>query len=185
MKDTDQKTGQQEATLEILKTIGSGLQSVYAYHYPSQEVDSGPYPIKIGSTKKDVQGRILETQSAMQEKPVIDLIILCDDAAFTERYIHSVLACRRMNNSFGREWFTTTPYEVEMCYNDIDDVSSMNVGQQIRYFRHRHGYSQTRLASMSGLRQATISQIENNSDSASVKTLRAISRAMGTIIIIS
>ncbi len=55
----------------------------------------------------------------------------------------------------------------------------MNVGEQIRLFRHKRGMTQTQLSIKSGLPQTTISNLEAQGTDPTGKTLRKLAQALG------
>jgi HTH-type transcriptional regulator/antitoxin HipB len=126
--------------------------------------------------KNNPTKRILSSQSAMQERPVIALLMRGPDYANMERELHSRLSGCRME-TFGREWFKTTPEEIEKIWVLLQKVDDLSVGSQIRHFRRKLGLSQTELAKRANVRQATISNIERNED-ASLSTLLEIAREL-------
>lgn len=164
--------------IHIERIVGEGRQSVYAYHYPSQYKHCGDYPIKIGAAKKDPIARILRSQSAMQERPSVDLIIKCHDAQYLEQAIHNSLKDKRLVGSFGDEWFVTNRDDVLCAWLKYISPDETDVGAQLRYYRRAIGLSQEQLADFADVRQATISKIEKTGD-ATISLVNRIANEIG------
>jgi hypothetical protein len=114
----------------VVQTIGEGKGVVYLYYYPShkERAKSKKSPVwecKIGKTDGDPYERVREQtdkKTGLPEEPQIALIIKTDDPLAIEQAIHSVLKARgRLKDAPGKEWFTTSPNEVEHIYNKILD----------------------------------------------------------------
>lgn len=165
--------------MHIEKVVGVGDQAVYAYHYPSQYVHCGDYPLKIGSARNNPVARILETQAAMQECPVVDLIIHCTDCVLLERGIHAALKHKRMGESFGREWFRTEPSEVLTAWLTFAAPENLPIGQQIRHYRHLNRMTQHELAASADVRQATVSDVECGNEGAAIRTISRMATELG------
>lgn len=88
--------------------------SVYWYTFPAYRSDSAPYPIKIGRGENP-EARIRMQVTAMPEQPIVLGKYEHCDSTTLERAIHNILALRgkRKTDSPGREWFVTTPEEIE------------------------------------------------------------------------
>lgn len=141
------------------RTIGSGSESVYVYYFPSQEADSS-WPCKIGRAKGDPIKRIRMQQASMQEQPIVALVIKTNDSGALESLIHSSL---KKASSFGREWFVTSPTEVEQIF-DGQLSPLVSVGLRIRSLRRSRCLTQKDLADRAGLLPKSISSIENDGE---------------------
>ena len=101
-----------------MKVLGHGDQAIYVYHYEAYE-DSNDmyyYPCKIGMSTTNVLDRIhSQVKTSHPEKPIIDLIVLCENARKLESAIHAILKLydREINDATGVEWFNTTGDEVK------------------------------------------------------------------------
>jgi len=157
--------------MHVEKQIGKGQEAVYAFHYPSQTKRFGPYLLKIGMSRGDPVKRILSLKSAMQEEPVVDLIIWCDDATTLERAIHNKLKEHRRGRT---EWFMTTPEDIETAWIWFNQFDDLPLGEQIRTLRRQKGMTQQQLANLARVRQATISKVENGNGEIQLSTLEAI-----------
>ena len=145
--------------MEVLKEIGSGGEAVYVYYFPrDKQAGRERWPHKIGRAKNDPKERIRVQQASMQEEPIIALLVHCDDSIFTEAYLHAAFADQKLD-SFGREWFEVNATEIENALPG--KLSDLQLSHQVRAIRRARGLSQTELAERVGLRQATISAIEN------------------------
>lgn len=138
---------------------GTGKESVYVYYFPSTATNKNKWPCKIGRAKNGVKKRLSGQKAGMLEPPVIGLIIHTDDCLRDEMIIHTLMRKDKIENSFGNEWYETTPRGVLNTYIDADEM--LTLGQQIRIARRRQGMSQSELGKAAGLRQETISNIEN------------------------
>ena len=108
------------------KIIGSGKQSVYLYYYPayrrlaelqSEEV----WACKIGRARNDPISRISsQTRTALPEYPKVGLIIKTDEFTLMETTIQNILKLqgKHIQDAPGREWFLTSPSEVETVYEN-------------------------------------------------------------------
>jgi len=112
--------------LEPEKIIGSGKQSVYLYYYPAyrrlaelrgEEV----WTCKIGKARNDPLIRISsQTRTALPEYPTVGLIIKTNEFTLMETTIQNILKLqgKHMLDAPGREWFLTSPSEVETGYEN-------------------------------------------------------------------
>ena len=168
--------------LEILKTVGSGKESVYIYYFPSS-VKGDVWPCKIGRTRGSVMYRVLVQQASMLEKPIIGAVIKTASSRSLESYLHVKLKSDRLK-AFGSEWFLTTPEKVIELSKFADDVSTLSVGEIIRLTRLQKGITQSQLSKLTGIRQETISLIETGSN-VSLKTVEKICASIGKRITLS
>ena len=110
--------------LEPEKIIGSGKQSVYLYYYPAYRrlaelQDEEVWACKIGKAKNDPLIRISsQTRTALPEYPTVGLIIKTNEFTLMETTIQNILKLqgKHIRNAPGREWFLTSPSEVEKVY---------------------------------------------------------------------
>ena len=112
--------------LEPEKIIGSGKQSVYLYYYPAyrrlaelrgEEI----WACKIGKARNDPLIRISsQTRTALPEYPTVGLIIKTNEFTLMETTIQNILKLqgKHMLDAPGREWFLTSPSEVETVYEN-------------------------------------------------------------------
>ena len=113
------------------RTIGSGQGSVYLYYYPqyrerAESKDEKVWACKIGMTMhSEADGRIKEQATGLPENPKMGLHIKTDKHRQIERIIHDILKVRgkHIEEAPGREWFLTSPSEVEDIYNFIRESS--------------------------------------------------------------
>lgn len=109
--------------------IGSGNASVYVYYYDSYRElaiikGSRSWECKIGRTDVDPIGRIVgQAGTCYPELPHIALIIYCDDSSLLEKALHNILKLKNrwLENSPGKEWYITSPNEIEEIYKSIVD----------------------------------------------------------------
>ena len=117
--------------LDPEKAIGSGKSSVYLYYYPqyresSESKGEKVWECKIGRTiHGEADGRIRGQATGLPESPKIGLHIKTDKEVKIERIIHDILEVRgkHIEEAPGREWFLTSPSEVEEIYNFIGESS--------------------------------------------------------------
>lgn len=147
-------------------SIGSGAECVYLFYYAPDRLKAEAearhrWPCKIGGTR-DLRTRLLSLQAAMLHPPQLDLVVRTDHARSLESAIHHALADRKVD-SYGDEWFYTNPDEIELLAKSLNltIVTLDNLGHVLRYHRVRRDLTQTKLGSLTGLRQATISIAEN------------------------
>lgn len=113
--------------LEPEKIIGSGKQSVYLYYYPAYRhlaelQDEEAWACKIGKAKNDPLIRISsQTRTALPEYPAVGLIIKTDEFTLMETTIQNILKLqgKHKQDAPGREWFITSPSEIEQVYENI------------------------------------------------------------------
>lgn len=146
--------------INVLMEHGKGKEYIYVYYYPSQFKDYGNFPCKIGKSTIDPIKRILANQSAMQEKPIVGLLIRTDNCHRDERILHTILRDDKLETFFGNEWFQTNPKGVLNVYKNMLD--ELTLGMQLRIARLEEDMTQEYLAECAGLRQATISSAEND-----------------------
>lgn len=109
------------------KEIGHGSKAVYVYFYDSYKDLSvlkgqSAWQCKIGRTDVDPIGRIYsQAGTCYPELPHIALIIHCEDSSLLEKTIHYILKLRDrwLSDSPGKEWFFTSPHEIEEIYESI------------------------------------------------------------------
>ena len=126
--------------LEAERIIGSGNGSVYLYYYPQyQEMAESKgeqvWACKIGKTiHSEADGRIRAQATGLPESPMIGLHIKTDKEKKIERIIHDILKVRgkHIADAPGREWFVTSPSEVEEIYNSIGESSRESVSSTLR-----------------------------------------------------
>ena len=117
------------APFESEKTIGSGRQSVYCYYYQwdrdsAKSQDQSVWKCKIGKAERPLQERLRE-QATDPEKFKLGLHIKTDRPKKIEDIIHADLKKRgkHIDESLRKEWFLTSPSEVEEIYNFIGESS--------------------------------------------------------------
>lgn len=117
------------------KTLGKGSQEVYLFYYrayrenaflkkinPVWRVDYGKvlWRCKIGETHdQDTETRVKQQSGVPPEQPIIALKMKTNDSKKLETVIHEILKYwgRQAENAPGREWFLTSPQEVESIYD--------------------------------------------------------------------
>ena len=104
---------------DVPSEIGSGESAVYLYYLPlyrevEQSKGESVWPCKIGSTRHD-PGRRARLQTSAPEEPQLSLTIRTDAPSDMEKAIHAILTVRgrHIKHAQGREWFRTSPREVE------------------------------------------------------------------------
>ena len=120
----DENVNSEETDLEPERTIGSGESSVYLYYYPAYqrlaELESKKvWPCKIGKTTRNAISRITsQTRTALPEYPKVGLIIKTDELRLMETTIQNILKLqgKQKKDAPGKEWFVTSPNEVEQVY---------------------------------------------------------------------
>ena len=145
--------------MKPVNEIGQGKEFVYLYYFKEDKSPSDRFPCKIGKAKNDYHKRIKNQQASMKQEPIIGLLIRTDNSSRDERLIHTLLNDYKLD-TFGSEWFNTTPEEVMSLYNGA--IKSLSLGLQIKELRLKSNLTQTQFAEKTGLRQATVSDIEND-----------------------
>lgn len=123
----DDSVDSEPDNLEPEKIIGSGKQSVYLYYYPAYRrlaelQDEEVWASKIGKAKNDPLIRISsQTRTALPEYPTVGLIIKTNEFTLMETTIQNILKLHKkhIQNAPGREWFLTSPSEVERVYESV------------------------------------------------------------------
>ncbi len=113
--------------LEPEKIIGSGKQSVYLYYYPAYQrlaelQDKAVWACKVGRSRSGAISRIgSQTRTALPEFPKVGLLIKTDESNLMEKTIQNILRLqgRHKQDAPGKEWFITSPSEVERVYESI------------------------------------------------------------------
>ena len=125
--------------LDPERTIGSGNSSVYLYYYPQYRENAESkgeqvWACKIGKTiHNEADGRIRSQATGLPERPMIGLHIKTDRPKKIEDIIHDILKVRgkHIEEAPGREWFLTSPSEVEEIYNFIGEISRKNASSTL------------------------------------------------------
>ena len=113
------------------RIIGPGKGSVYLYYYPQYQESAESkgekiWACKIGRTiHGEADTRITPQATGLPESPKIGLHIKTDNYVKIEGIIHDILKVRgkHIEEAPGREWFLTSPSEVEEIYNFIGESS--------------------------------------------------------------
>jgi len=107
------------------KTIGSGGKSVYLYYYQwdrdsAKSKGESVWECKIGKAERPLQERLRE-QATDPEKFRLGLHVQTDRPKKIEDIIHDELKKRgkHRGESLRKEWFLTSPSEVEKIYKSI------------------------------------------------------------------
>ena len=122
----DDSVDSEPDNLEPEKIIGSGKQSVYLYYYPAYQrlaefQDEEVWACKIGKAGNDPLIRInSQTRTALPEYPTVGLIIKTNELALMKKTIQNILKLQGKHKADapGREWFITSPSEVEQIYKN-------------------------------------------------------------------
>ena len=114
-------------SFESESTIGSGRNSVYLYYYQwdqerAKSKGQSVWECKIGKTERPLQERLRE-QATDPENFKLGLHIKTDRPKDIEDIIHDDLKKRgrHRGESLRKEWFLTSPSEVEEIYNFIGE----------------------------------------------------------------
>lgn len=117
----------EEISYSVDKELGSGEKSVYVYYYDSYKNlaelnKKNAWECKVGRTDVDPIARVIgQAGTCYPELPHVALIIYCDDSSLLEKTLHDILKLRGkwLSESPGREWFLTSPEEIEEIYKSI------------------------------------------------------------------
>lgn len=117
----------ENVTEDKSKEIGVGEETVYVYYYPIYKKyallnNQTEWQCKVGMTTKNIWDRIYsQAATCFPEEPFIALIIKCDDARAVETLLHKILKNKNkwIESAPGKEWFLTSPDEIENIYNAI------------------------------------------------------------------
>lgn len=109
------------------KEIGEGAKAVYVYYYDGYKElaalkEKEVWECKIGRTDVDPIGRIFsQAGTCYPELPHLALIIHCEDSSILEKALHNILRIKKrwISNAPGKEWFYTSPEEIESIYHSI------------------------------------------------------------------
>ncbi len=116
-EDIQQEMEETELDAEEDEEIAESDGWIYAFSFPVLVKDSAAFPIKIGMTSKDVDGRVAYQckGSATFEKPVVLGRWSVKRVGAVESAIHATLKSRGKwrENVPGTEWFDTTLTEIE------------------------------------------------------------------------
>lgn len=170
-----------EMVMQVVKDVGTGSGGVYVYYFPSQR-DGASWPCKVGRGNNPV-GRIRSQQAGMQEEPVVALIFRTDFAHQVESFLHTSLANKKLA-TFGREWFETTPDEVENLLNMFTPVDEIirekeDLGSAIRRQRALLGMTQADVKDKTGIHQGTLSDVERSEGNSTLQTYLRILSELG------
>jgi hypothetical protein len=112
---------------EARREIGDGAESVYVYYLPrdrqyAELAGASRWRCKIGRTVGLAEARIRgQAGTALSERPRIDLVIHTQDGRVLEDAVHAILTLkgRLLGEAPGKEWFLTSPGEVESMYESL------------------------------------------------------------------
>ncbi len=121
------QNNQKQLLISSDKNIGTGKNAIYVYYYDSykklSELQGKEFwECKIGRTDINPISRIIgQASTSYPELPHIALIIYCDNSGLLERTIHDILKIKQrwLSNSPGKEWFFTSPEEIEQIYYSV------------------------------------------------------------------
>ncbi|MBQ3755905.1 MAG: GIY-YIG nuclease family protein [Oscillospiraceae bacterium] len=121
------KPKKEQSSFQADKEIGSGSSSIYVYYYDRYKElailkGNSEWECKIGRTDVEPIGRVLnQAGTCYPELPHIALIIYCDNSSLLETTIHSILKMKQkwIPSAPGKEWFNTSPEEIEQLYYSI------------------------------------------------------------------
>ena len=189
------------------RTLGSGSECVYLYYFENDRELAraerrDQWECKIGYTRRRLEKRLLEQglSTTLARYPVVALEILIDNAQVLETRIHRALRDQRISHGAGNEWYMTNPDEVEAIYLrllpsmeklaavldtffvtdeafEVDSPETM--GNALRAIRAGLATTQGETGKLAGIRQASISRIENGSDGTRLDTLLRLLRSYG------
>ena len=163
--------------------VGDGEQSLYVYYYENdkklaQATGKASWECKIGYTTSSIDKRIYEqdVETARHTYPTIGLVVKTRFAHLLEIHIHRELKKRgkKIENSPGFEWFSTSPEEVFGIYESIKDslegtflsseMEYIDSGQQLGYvlrnIRTNQNLTQINVQEMTGITQAMVARAE-------------------------
>lgn len=195
------------------RIIGSGTGCVYLYYYENDKTlalsqGSKHWECKIGYTTKSILKRFFEqgVTASIHRHPVIALEIRTNIPQVLETRIHREMKDQKITDSAGNEWYKTNPEEVEKIYeNLLPSISAMentigsfaytstaiqidspeSLGSALRKLRLHIGDSQGEIGKQAGMRQGTISKVENGSGGTRIDTIFELLHAFGYSIIIA
>lgn len=103
--------------------IGQGSEIVYVYYYPAYKQlalyeGQDYWYCKVGRTSRNLFDRIYAQSTGLPEKPIVALVINCDNSTAVESVIHKILTLngREVTDAPGKEWYLTSPEEVKTLY---------------------------------------------------------------------
>lgn len=120
-------TNRNEISYSADKEIGEGNNAVYVYYYDGYKElallqGKEIWQCKIGRTDVDPIGRIFsQAGTCYPELPHLALIINCEDSSTLEKALHNILKIKKrwISNAPGKEWYYSSPEEIETLYNTI------------------------------------------------------------------
>ena len=109
------------------KVLGSGSGAVYVYYFDIYRKLANlegevSWPCKVGMTDRDAISRVIsQAGTAYPELPHVALVLKTDTPRELEAALHAALKFkkRHMADAPGKEWFQTTPEEVEGLYEGL------------------------------------------------------------------
>ena len=115
------------AVLDIGKTIGNGGGYVYVYYYPlcreyAELHNKSVWACKVGETTNSPVDRVhSQLNESTFQYPVIGLTIRTNNRLTLEDSIHNILKLhgKELKSAHGKEWFMTSPSEVDRIYKGI------------------------------------------------------------------
>ncbi len=196
----------------VEKTIGVGAHIVYVYYYENDKAlalanGRDRWECKIGFTRRQLDKRLIEQgiSASLARHPIVPLQILSDHAHVLETRIHRKLSAYKVPHGIGDEWYLTNPDEVEKVYLELlpsmeklaellDTFSNNNevfqtdssgdLGDALRSIRNHKGLTQGEVGIRSGMRQASVSRLENGAGNARIDSLLKVLDACGYHLLI-
>ena len=114
------------------KIIGTGEGAVYLFYhddhkYKAESEGKSFWQCKVGMTERDPIERVRTQTSTATPEPPKTYIFRTDVPEAMEKAIHAILdACgKRVKYSRGKEWFITSPDEVENIYRGLIVIIGM------------------------------------------------------------
>ena len=120
--EDDDESGQLSAAFYVppRKVYGHGSFSVYAWFLPRYELKSQRFPIKVGSTSKSLNNRLVNDITVLPERPVVCFHLLSDtkaDMVWWETTFHRML--ESYVDAPGTEWVKSRPEEILDLYQSL------------------------------------------------------------------
>lgn len=132
--DIDDEDDESDIVLEqqdTYKTIGTGDESVYMYYFSSDKElaelkGNNVYPCKIGKSNGDPVNRIMaQLGTSNHEMPILAFVMQTDSSSVLENVLQGILRLQNkmISGGVGKEWFMTSPEQIEDIYKLIHNGS--------------------------------------------------------------
>ncbi len=130
--------------VEILRELGKGGQSLYAYRRNEQYLDKDPYPMRIVAFTHPIDSVLKYIEAAREpneQTSKVDVLIHCNDAEAVKSDLLGVYGARGGQGRMS-SWITARPHNVIAAWLNIAIPTGLSMTKQLRLTRQLMGLTQ-------------------------------------------